>query len=351
MFQSDPTYAAMIENLDTNIGALLHTLDENGLAENTLVVFTSDNGGLATVQGSPTCNLPLAEGKGWNQEGGTPVSDRALAGGGAQVRAARWRRPAPTTTRRFLEAAGLPLRPAQHCDGLSLMGLLTGRTIRRRRQPHARSDLLALSALLRPGRHASRGAGQRKLEAHRGSFRRPPGSKLFDLVDDPSETRNLAAAARRWRPKLHGLLRAWQQEVAAKMPRPIRSCPAPAQGRQQRPYLMPCPFDRQKMQIILESKKNKIDKLRYVPLNSESGMDKAVAFIGWNIGGGARRGRAHLPGDAGELPGERGDHRGPEARAASAGTAPAPGYGSIDVRAGAGGLCGAVLADPVSRVI
>lgn len=72
-FQSHPVYAAMIENLDTNIGRVLAALAEKGIAENTIVVFTSDNGGLATSEGSPTCNAPLAEGKGWMYEGGTRV--------------------------------------------------------------------------------------------------------------------------------------------------------------------------------------------------------------------------------------------------------------------------------------
>ncbi len=71
VIQSDPVYAAMIETLDTNIGRLFDTLATEGLADDTMVVFTSDNGGLATAEGSPTSNLPLAEGKGWMYEGGT----------------------------------------------------------------------------------------------------------------------------------------------------------------------------------------------------------------------------------------------------------------------------------------
>ncbi len=63
--QSNPIYAAMVENLDWNIGRVLQALEETGQADNTLVIFTSDNGGLSTAEGSPTCNLPLHEGKGW----------------------------------------------------------------------------------------------------------------------------------------------------------------------------------------------------------------------------------------------------------------------------------------------
>jgi len=61
--QSDPAYAAMVENLDWNIGRLLQALEESGKAQETIVIFTSDNGGLATAEGSPTCNAPLAGGR------------------------------------------------------------------------------------------------------------------------------------------------------------------------------------------------------------------------------------------------------------------------------------------------
>lgn len=74
LVQSNPVYAAMIESLDENIGRLLQAVEDAGEADNTIVIFTSDNGGLATSEGSPTCNAPLAEGKGWMYEGGTPGS-------------------------------------------------------------------------------------------------------------------------------------------------------------------------------------------------------------------------------------------------------------------------------------
>jgi arylsulfatase A-like enzyme len=68
--QNNPAYAAMVENLDENVGRLLDKLAELKLDENTIVLFTSDNGGLSTAVGSPTSNLPLRAGKGWPYEGG-----------------------------------------------------------------------------------------------------------------------------------------------------------------------------------------------------------------------------------------------------------------------------------------
>lgn len=71
--QDIPAYAAMVESLDENIGRLLDTLHRSGLDERTIVVFTSDNGGMATsntTRNIPTSNLPLRAGKGYLYEGG-----------------------------------------------------------------------------------------------------------------------------------------------------------------------------------------------------------------------------------------------------------------------------------------
>lgn len=71
--QEHAVYAAMVENMDTNIGRILAKLKEKGLYENTIIIFTSDNGGLSTAEGSPTVNSPLRNGKGWLYEGGIRV--------------------------------------------------------------------------------------------------------------------------------------------------------------------------------------------------------------------------------------------------------------------------------------
>ncbi|MGL6196037.1 MAG: sulfatase [Thermoguttaceae bacterium] len=64
--QTNAVYAAMVESVDDAVGRILDTLVEEGLAENTFVIFTSDNGGLL----GPTCNAPLRSGKGYPYEGG-----------------------------------------------------------------------------------------------------------------------------------------------------------------------------------------------------------------------------------------------------------------------------------------
>ncbi len=73
LVQDNPLYAAMIENMDWNIGRLFNKLKELKIDDNTLIVFTSDNGGLSTAEGSNTTNDPLRGGKGWLYEGGIRV--------------------------------------------------------------------------------------------------------------------------------------------------------------------------------------------------------------------------------------------------------------------------------------
>ena len=68
--QNHAVYAGMVEAMDAAIGRVLSTLDSLNLADNTVVIFTSDNGGLSTSEGHPTSNLPLRAGKGWLYEGG-----------------------------------------------------------------------------------------------------------------------------------------------------------------------------------------------------------------------------------------------------------------------------------------
>ncbi len=67
--QSNPSYAGMVDNLDSCIGSLMEELDKQGLSENTLVIFTSDNGGIREI----SCQDPLRAGKGSYYEGGIRV--------------------------------------------------------------------------------------------------------------------------------------------------------------------------------------------------------------------------------------------------------------------------------------
>ena len=123
--QEHPVYAAMIETMDHSLGRILDALDRLGLAENTIVFFMSDNGGLSTAEGAPTSNLPLRAGKGWLYEGG--IREPMIVKWPGVVEPASVS-DVPVISTDFyptmLEMAGLPLRPRQHVDGASLVPLL-----------------------------------------------------------------------------------------------------------------------------------------------------------------------------------------------------------------------------------
>ena len=74
--QENPIYAAMLESLDESVGRVVAKLKGAGLSDRTIVIFTSDNGGLAVREGADTpatSNAPLREGKGFLYEGGIRV--------------------------------------------------------------------------------------------------------------------------------------------------------------------------------------------------------------------------------------------------------------------------------------
>lgn len=213
VIQSDPTYAAMIANLDANIGRLLDALRAEGVEQETAILFTSDNGGLATAEGSPTCNLPLAEGKGWFREGGTRVC-QLLRWPGVVAPGLTVREPVsscdvyPT----FLEIAGLPLDPRQHRDGVSLLPLVRGGRWTERplfwHFPHYGNQ---------GGRPAAWVlADGWKLIHHYETDR----DELFHLASDIAEAHDLAAEHPEERHRLRQLLSAWQRSVEAVEPSP-----------------------------------------------------------------------------------------------------------------------------------
>jgi arylsulfatase A-like enzyme len=202
----------MIENLDANVGRLLAGLQAAGLEDDTLVVFTSDNGGLATTEGSPTCNAPLSEGKGWDREGGVRVCQMV-----------RWpgRIPAGTTNTEpmqscdlyptFLEAAGLPLRPEQHRDGVTLLPTLTG------------AGQLPGRALFWHFPHYANQGGQPAAWVLRDGWKlihryESGRDELFHLPSDQSEAHDRVAELPDLARALRAELTAWQAEVEAQHP-------------------------------------------------------------------------------------------------------------------------------------
>ncbi len=214
MLQSDPEYAAMVWSMDENIGRMLQAVEDAGQADNTVVFFTSDNGGLATAEGAPTCNFPLHEGKGWTYEGGTR---EPLIVHWPGVTEPGSRCSVPVTTPDFyptmLEMAGADLIPEQHVDGLSLAPLLRG------------GDSLDRDAIFWHDPHYGNQGGTPGSSIRAGDwklieFYEDGRLELYNLVADVSETHNVAEKHPDVTRDLHEKLKTWRAEIGADLPEP-----------------------------------------------------------------------------------------------------------------------------------
>lgn len=211
--QSNPAYAAMIENLDSNVGRLVAALEAAGKLDDTLILFTSDNGGLSTAEGSPTCNAPLAEGKGWMQDGGVRVPFIASMPAVIPQAESDLVFTTPDLYPTLLQAAGLPLRPDQHVDGMDLWGRWRGEESAPRgpvfwHYPHYSNQGGTPGAAVRDGDFKL----VRWFEDGRHS--------LYDLANDIEEANDIAAAHPDLVKELARLLDDWSDDVCALAPRP-----------------------------------------------------------------------------------------------------------------------------------
>ncbi len=207
--QGKPAYAAMIENLDRNIGRVLASLVKFGVAKNTLVIFTSDNGGLRAV----TDNSPLRGGKGSEFEGGIRVPllvrfpDRVPAGTVAHIPAISCDF-VPT----IVEILKIPTGPGEIIDGVSLWNVLKQSGNHPDRPlffhfPHYRGNIK-----VRP--HGIMIYRNWKLIEYYTLKKR----SLFDLKNGPGETKDLAARYPERAEKMSKSLYEHLASVSAEMP-------------------------------------------------------------------------------------------------------------------------------------
>jgi arylsulfatase A-like enzyme len=211
LVQEHAVYAGMVEAMDQAVGKVLAGLEAAGLKENTIVIFTSDNGGLSTSEGWPTSNLPLRGGKGWIYEGGIrePLIVRwpgvTTAGSVLTTPVS-----SPDFFPTFLEAAGAKPAPGQVMDGRSLVGVLKGGSLPERalfwHYPHYGNQGGAPAAAVR--------RGDWKLVEWQEDGR----VELFNLAADLSEKNDLAAREPQRVVQLKAELHAWQKNVGAKFP-------------------------------------------------------------------------------------------------------------------------------------
>lgn len=204
-FQKNQKYAGMVSHMDQSIKTVLDKLDELGISENTVVIFTSDNGGLKNL----TSNQPFRGGKGDLYEGGIRVP-LIVRWPGRIESGAVCNSPMISTDYfpTFLELAGLDLMPEAHVDGRSMLPLLEGKKADPRTLvwhfPHRNEPCSAvmegdwkLVHLIVSGTH-----------------------QLFNLAADPEEKNDLSSAHPERTERLAKMLEAHLQDSGAQRMRP-----------------------------------------------------------------------------------------------------------------------------------
>jgi len=205
-------YAAMVKNVDDNVGRLLNKLDELGISENTIVVFTSDNGGFINeYEGKAvTNNFPLRSGKGSLYEGGIRIPTMIYypknPGNGQQI-------DIPISTIDYLptvmDIAGIP-NDLENIDGESFLPLLKGKedtSLQNRALfwhfPHNYGTTKPVSAI--------RDGNWKLLE-----YLEDEHIELYNLADDLGEENNLAGSEPQKANELLNKLYKWKKDAGAK---------------------------------------------------------------------------------------------------------------------------------------
>jgi arylsulfatase A len=213
--QNNPIYAAMIESMDEAVGRVMRKLDELGIADNTVVFFTGDNGGLMYEGRRPdpvTSNRPLRAGKGHLYEGGIRVP-LIIRWPGVVKAGSVCHEPAcgvdyfPT----ILEMAGLKTDPKWNVDGKSIVPLLRG-------QQDFRRDALYWHYPHYSNQGGQPGAALREGNLKLIEFYEDSHLELYDLAEDTGERNNLAQKMPQKAAELQRKLRAWRTSVKAAMP-------------------------------------------------------------------------------------------------------------------------------------
>ena len=216
---NNPTYAAMVEHLDNNIGRILKKLDDSGLADNTIVIFFSDNGGLHQAYGGYTgkrqivsTNAPLRDEKGTLYEGG--VREPLIVRWPGVVKAGTTCSVPVTSVDfypTFLKILGVGGDSNHVLDGENILPLL-------RQTGSLKRDAIYWHY---PHYHHSRPAGAiREGDYKLIEFFEDGRLELYNLKRDIGEKNNLAETMPEKAADLQRKLAKWRQSVGAKMPTP-----------------------------------------------------------------------------------------------------------------------------------
>ena len=209
--QDNPVYAGLVEAMDDAVGIVLNALEEAGVADNTIVIFTSDNGGVSAGDAFATANLPLRGGKGYQFEGGIRepyfIKVPELTKGGVTSNI-------PVNGTDFyptiLDLIGANLRPDVHQDGVSLLPILKGGTIEQRplvwHYPHYGNQGGEPSSIIREG-------DWKLIHYYEDGH-----EELYNLGNDLQETTDVASDHQELAKQLSEKLFAYLNEVGARFP-------------------------------------------------------------------------------------------------------------------------------------
>jgi arylsulfatase A-like enzyme len=231
--QKNPLYAAMVKSMDDAVGRLLGHLEASGEADNTLIIFWSDNGGYAYppkqtnpegyAEISATSNLPYRSGKASLYDGGTREPGIVVWPGKVQPGStADYLIQSTDLFPTILTACGAPVPPDQKLDGVDQSAALAGGTPARTQLfchfPHGNADRDAVM----DGFYAGSWVRDGNLKLIRFYARAEDGSdelELYDLAADPGERNNLAAAQPETAKRLNTLLQKYLVDTEAVIPR------------------------------------------------------------------------------------------------------------------------------------
>jgi arylsulfatase A-like enzyme len=214
-WQDNATFAAMVESVDQSLKKIMDTLEAHGIADNTIIVLSSDHGTKSTTDAQQSdhasSNRPFRAGKGWLYEGGVRVPTIVkwpgiTAPGSVCDSIINNTDYYPT----FLEMAGLPLRPYDHLDGQSFVPALQG-------QPYTRAgELYWHSPVGRPtstgdeNSSAIRDGDYKLIDWYDRGY-----TELFNINEDPGEHINLADTETAVAGALYTKLNNWRNRIDA----------------------------------------------------------------------------------------------------------------------------------------
>lgn len=212
---TNPRYAGMLKSLDEGVGSILDYLDNEGLTQNTIIIFTSDNGGLSVQEAKytpSTSNAPLRQGKGYLGEGGIRVPLIIHWPGATR----------PGITEQVVNSNDLL---PTILEGLQISFneyKIDGKSFLQHLQP---GEKLAERSIFWHYPHYSNQGGKPSGAVRQGDFKlieyyEDESLELFNLKEDPSESNNLAEQMPGKVKELHQLLQTWRDQTNAQMPSP-----------------------------------------------------------------------------------------------------------------------------------